>query len=74
MAQIINFPATETAKAKSTSNVTMTLTRNIKGLTVSVNLAKLTKEELIEALMPVPSQHREEKCEKMDLVKKYINQ
>ena len=55
----------------------MTLTRNINGLTVSVNLEKLTKEELLNALLPLPSQNRakqEPKCEKLSLVNKYINQ
>ena len=76
MAEIINFPTAKTnVAAAPTSNVTMTMTRNYRGLTVSINLAKLSKEELLDALMPLPSQNREEiKCEKLALVKKYINQ
>ena len=76
MAQIFQFPTPATATSQS-SNIGMTLTRNINGLTVSINLAKLTKEELLEALMPIPSQNRETKkevCDKLALVQKYINQ
>ena len=74
MTNVIKFPTLETAPQTNGSNVTMTLTRNINGLTVSINLAKLDKEELLEALMPLPSKTKEESCEKIALVKKYINQ
>lgn len=54
----------------------MTLTRNYKGLTISINLTKLSKEELIDALMPLPSQNKvvTAQDDKLALVKKYINQ
>lgn len=78
MAEIINFPKTpETNTNKpGSSAVTMTLTRNYKGLTISLNLAKLSKEELIEALMPLPSQNKQDTHadDRLALVKKYINQ
>ena len=75
MAEIINFPKVTTTQGSPSSNVTMTLTRNYKGLTISLNLAKMTKEELVETLMPLPSQSQAEKQdERIALVKKYINQ
>ena len=71
MTNIINFPVT--GKTQSTNpGFVMMLKREVKGLSVFINLMKLTREELVEVLMPLPS--IEKKCEKLDLVRKYINQ
>jgi hypothetical protein len=72
MTNIIKFPTVERTEAASPRHVSMTLTRNIKGLTVSINLVKLTREELVEVLLPLPSQSK--KDERLSLIKKYINQ
>ncbi len=75
MAEIFKFP-TLPEHSPTTSAVNMTLTRNYKGLTISINLTKLSKEELIDALMPLPSQNKvvTAQDDKLALVKKYINQ
>ena len=73
MAEIIKFPQVEKSY-NSKAGVNMTLTREINGMKVSINLMKLTKEQLLETLLPLPSQNRQEKCEKLELVRKYINQ